>query len=100
MVFGELEQMSQEDGCLLGALRRLQSMLAEPGGLEHHARFFVESLARTAAGALLRSDGPAAVADAYITSRLDGTFRHTYGSGIVHGEHRVILERALPLDVI
>jgi hypothetical protein len=31
------------------------------------------------AAALLRETGPAAIADAFIASRLDGGFRRTYG---------------------
>jgi putative acyl-CoA dehydrogenase len=56
----------------------------------------VEALARTAAAALLRAHAPAAVADAFVASRLGGGFRHTYGAGGAAADSRAILERTLP----
>jgi putative acyl-CoA dehydrogenase len=49
-----------------------------------------------AAGALLRAHAPAAVADAYIATRLAGDFRQTWGQGLEKADTRVILDRTLP----
>jgi putative acyl-CoA dehydrogenase len=56
----------------------------------------VERLALVAAGAILRAHAPAAVADAFIGSRLSGDFRHTYGQGVEWADTRAIVDRTLP----
>ena len=99
-VLEELARLAQGEERLQGALWRLQAMQAEAGALEVQARSFVESLARTAAGALLYAHGPPEVAEAFIASRLEGAFCHTYGSGMAHLDSREILERALPADLL
>ena len=95
-VMSELEAASRGDPRLEASLAGLRALLADPGTLEGHARHFVESLARTAAASLLRARAPAAVADAFITGRLEAPFRHTYGAGPAPAGSRAILERTLP----
>ena len=56
----------------------------------------VEGLALLAAGCILRAHAPAAVADAFITTRLSGSFRHTWGQGLERADARAIIDRALP----
>jgi putative acyl-CoA dehydrogenase len=64
---------------LIEAVTRLRERFAEPADLEADSRQVVESLVYVTAAALLRETGPAAIADAFIASRLDGGFRRTYG---------------------
>ena len=95
-VLAELDDAAAGEPRIEAALRELRSLLGDPVSLERQARHLVESLARTAAAALLRAHAPAAVADAFIAGRLDGGFRHTYGAGAGGADSRAILERALP----
>ncbi|WP_420348900.1 isovaleryl-CoA dehydrogenase [Pelagibius sp.] len=96
LVFDELETASGDDRVLASALRDLREV--EPEGLGPGARRFVERLAVTAAAVLLRRHAPAAVADAFISSRLVDGFRHTYGAGTAHADSRAIVDRALPAE--
>jgi putative acyl-CoA dehydrogenase len=98
-VLAELDDAAAGEPRLEAALRELHSLLGDPASLERRARHLVETLARTAAAALLRVHAPAAVADAFIAGRLDGGFRHTYGAGAAVPDSRAILERALPVDL-
>jgi putative acyl-CoA dehydrogenase len=95
-VLAELDAAGAGDRQLQASLRDLRALLIEPAGLEGRARHVVEALARTAAAALLRAHAPAAVADAFVASRLGGGFRHTYGAGGAAADSRAILERTLP----
>ena len=87
-----------EDKALVAAFAQVQSILHEPRTLDLRARELVEGLARVAAGALLRAHAPAAVADAYIATRLGGDVRQTYGQGLEKADTRAILDRAFPGD--
>jgi putative acyl-CoA dehydrogenase len=79
---------------IAAAVARLRERFADPAGLEANLRHAVEQLVYTVAASLLRS-GPAAVADAFIASRLDGTFRRTYGI-LPSADVDAILARAIP----
>jgi putative acyl-CoA dehydrogenase len=50
----------------------LQAMLAAPGNFEAQARLIIEQMALCVSASLLLRNAPAAVADAYCTSRLAG----------------------------
>ncbi|MGE5512677.1 MAG: isovaleryl-CoA dehydrogenase [Bacteroidota bacterium] len=95
-VIAELDDSVADDRALKAALARVQQMLHEPRELDVRARALVERLALVAAGAILRAHAPAAVADAFIGSRLSGDFRHTYGQGVEWADARAIVDRALP----
>ncbi len=95
-VIAELDDSVADDRALKAALARVQQMLHEPRELDVRARALVERLALVAAGAILRAHAPAAVADAFIGSRLSGDFRHTYGQGVEWADTRAIVDRALP----
>ena len=96
-VIAELKSEAQGDRALTGAIAGLAERIARGAIDEGQARGLVEDLARTAAGVLLRKHAPAPIADAFIASRLEGGFRHTYGAGgIASSDTRAILERALP----
>jgi putative acyl-CoA dehydrogenase len=80
---------------LAAAVVRLRDRLAAPSGVETDLRDVVENLVQVVAAALLTASAPAAVADAFIASRLDGGFRRTYG--LARGaDVDAILARALP----
>ena len=58
----------------------------------------VEGLALAAAGALLYENAPPAVSEAFLTTRLAGRWRHTYGQGLERADVRAIIDRALPAE--
>ncbi|MDX2201862.1 MAG: acyl-CoA dehydrogenase family protein [Hyphomicrobiaceae bacterium] len=74
----------------------VQEILCEPRLLDRRGRALAEGLALYAAGALLRAHAPAAVADAFIGTRLGARPRQTYGQGLERADTRTILDRALP----
>jgi len=70
------------DAHLKAHLARVQAMLHEPRLLDRRGRDLAEALAMLAAGTILRAHAPAAVADAFIGTRLSGPGRQTYGQGL------------------
>jgi putative acyl-CoA dehydrogenase len=96
MVLEELGVSAGDDAGLKAALARLQALLHAPRDLDQRARALVEGSALLAAGCILRAHAPAAVADAFITTRLSGSFRHTWGQGLERADARAIIDRALP----
>lgn len=97
-VIAELARDSQGDPALSASIAQISAQAA--GNVaEADARGFVEALARTAAGVLLRRHAPEPVADAFIGSRLQGSFRHTFGAAIGAVDSRAILDRAWPINV-
>ncbi len=92
----ELRAACAGDAALTAAFERLQAVLYEPRLLDVRARQLVESLAKLAAAAILRSQGNAAVADAFIATRIDGPARSTYGQGLEAFDLKAILSRATP----
>jgi putative acyl-CoA dehydrogenase len=71
-------------------------MLQEPRLLDGRGRALTEALAVLAAASLLRAHAPAAVADAFIASRLAGAPRQTYGQGLESADTGAIVDRAYP----
>jgi putative acyl-CoA dehydrogenase len=96
MVMEELDRMVGDDRRLRAAHERVQSFLQEPALLDLRGRTLVEALAVLAAGAILKAGAPAAVADAFIATRLGGAPRQTYGQGVERADVRAIIERASP----
>jgi putative acyl-CoA dehydrogenase len=95
-VLEELEHAIGDDAQLKAALDRIRSLLYEPRLLDLCGRALVETLALTAAGAILRAHAPSAVADAFIATRLCGLPRQSYGQGLERVDTKSILARALP----
>jgi putative acyl-CoA dehydrogenase len=93
-VIEELTEAVGDDPQLKGGLERVRALLHQPQLLEIRARMVLEGLALLAAGAILRAHAPAAVADAFIATRLTGAPRQTYGQGLEHADTRAILARA------
>jgi putative acyl-CoA dehydrogenase len=96
MVIEELAGAAGDDRHLNAQLARIQGMLQEPRLLDVRGRALVEALATLAAATLLRAHAPAAVADAFIGTRLAGDPRQTYGQGLEWADTRAIIDRALP----
>ena len=96
LVMDDLAATAGGDPHLKAHLARVQKLLHEPRLLEQRGRALTESLATLAAGTILRAHAPAAVADAFIATRLTGAPRQTYGHGLDTADTRAIVERALP----
>jgi putative acyl-CoA dehydrogenase len=96
-VMDELAQASAGDAGLKAAHARVAALLHEPRLLDSRARQLAEQLALLAAGAILRAHAPAAVADAFIATRLVASSRaRIYGSGLDKADVGAILARATP----
>jgi len=96
VVMEDLAAAADGDAHLKAFLARIQAMLHEPRLLDRRGRDLAEALALLAAGTILRAHAPAAVADAFIATRLSGTMRQTYGQGLDWADTRAIVDRALP----
>jgi putative acyl-CoA dehydrogenase len=96
VVMEELAEATAGDAHLTAAHARLESILHEPRAMDERARTLVEGLAQLAAGAIMRAHAPAAVADAFVATRLGMLSRQTYGVGLDWADTRGILARATP----
>ena len=94
-VLEDLSPLTAGDAHLQAGLRRIEAMLHEPRLLDRRGRALAEMLAVVSAGAILRAHAPAAIADAFIATRLSGSPRHTYGIGVDWADTSAILERAM-----
>ncbi|MDX2159220.1 MAG: isovaleryl-CoA dehydrogenase [Hyphomicrobiaceae bacterium] len=95
-VLDDLGEVARLDPHLKAGLERVEAILHEPRFLDRRARQLVETLAVVTAGVVLRGHAPAAIADAFIISRLSGLPRTTYGQGIDWADATAIVARALP----
>jgi putative acyl-CoA dehydrogenase len=95
-VMEELKQAAGDDAHLKAAHARLESILQEPRLLDVRGRTLVEGLAVLAAGTILRAHAPAAVADAFIATRMGSIPRFTYGQGLDWADKSAIIARATP----
>lgn len=77
----------------MAALRR---ELAGSEDMEPRARTIVERMALVLQGSLLVRHGPAAVADAFCASRLDGDSGRAFGTLPPSAEVEAIVDRARP----
>ena len=96
IVMEDLAAAVGDDAQLKSHLARVQSLLHEPRMLDRRARDLSEALALLGAGTILRAHAPAAVADAFIGTRLSGGPRQTYGQGLDWADTRAIVDRTLP----
>jgi putative acyl-CoA dehydrogenase len=85
------------DKRLSAQLAAVRDLLHKPRDLEVNLRALVEGLATVAAAALLRVNAPAAVADAFLATRLEGGQHRTYGQGLQRVDRATIIDRAWPL---
>jgi putative acyl-CoA dehydrogenase len=96
IVMEDLATGAGDDAHLKAHLARIQRWLHEPRLLDRRGRDLAEALATLAAGTILRAHAPAAIADAFVCTRLSGAARQTYGQGLDWTDTRAIVERALP----
>jgi putative acyl-CoA dehydrogenase len=96
IVIDDLRTLSGDDPLLKQALVRVEDLLHEPRELDLRARTLAEQLAHLSAAVVLRAHAPGVVADAFITTRLAGAFRQTYGQGLEGQDTSAILARVLP----
>lgn len=96
MVLEHLKGLTGNEVHLKAQYDYIQEILCEPRLLDRRGRDLTEALAIYAAAALLRAHAPAAVADAFIRSRIGGRRLQTYGQGFEKADTRAILQRALP----
>ncbi len=75
---------------------KLQQHLGDRNDLEFRARHLANQLSLTMQAHLLIQAGNAAVADAFIASRLDGDSNHSFGTLPVGIDTAALLERARP----
>jgi putative acyl-CoA dehydrogenase len=94
IVMDDLAAVAGGDAYLKSHLARVQGLLHEPRLLDKRGRDLAEALALLAAGTILRAHAPAAVADAFIGTRLSGGVRQTYGQGLDWADTRAIVERS------
>ena len=87
---------AQGDARLVNAVEKLRERFANPSGLDADIRYVVERLIHCAAACLLVLYAPNAVSDAFIASRLKGSYRHSYGA-LRGADIGAILERAQPV---
>jgi putative acyl-CoA dehydrogenase len=96
-LFADLDQAAGADSRLDQAVVRLRKELADPA--EGRARHLAEAIALTLQGALLVRYGDAAVADAFVASRLavdDGSWGRAFGTLPSGADTAAIVRRATP----
>jgi putative acyl-CoA dehydrogenase len=95
-VLAELETAASGEQRLLPAVDRIKRLLGDCARDQSLARTLVEQLALAQAGALLLHHAPQEVSDAFLATRLAGSWRNTYGAGGWRADTRSILVRAAP----
>ena len=77
-------------------IAQLQSALRDADGIEARARSLTQDIALAMQAALLLRFAPAAVSEAFCTSRLGGDWGHVLGTLAKHTDFETILQRAWP----
>ncbi|HLT78605.1 MAG TPA: isovaleryl-CoA dehydrogenase [Ferrovibrio sp.] len=95
--FAELAPVRGNDRRLDAAVASLQDEFTDLAGIEQRARRVVEKMMTVLQAALLVQHSPAAVADAFCASRLDGDWGHAFGTLPGGVDFRAIAERARPV---
>ena len=94
--FAELEAASGGDARLDEAIQEIRDELAAPNALEGRMRGLVELMALALQAALMLRHGDAAVAAAFIGSRLGRRWRGAFGTLPADADLDAILARAMP----
>lgn len=95
-VLDEIVRVAGNERRIARLVGAIGDALGEADRREARARHLLELFARAAAGALLLAHAPPAVSGAFLATRLDGAFRHTYGASADELDAEPILERVLP----
>ncbi|MCF6344531.1 MAG: acyl-CoA dehydrogenase family protein [Devosiaceae bacterium] len=98
IVLASFNDVASQDTRLQSGLNLLHEMLADRGRLETNGRAIVELLALLAAGSLLSQHAPSEISNAFLSTRLTGRWRHTYGASIEKMDTRAILARHSPIS--
>jgi putative acyl-CoA dehydrogenase len=93
----EVEAATGADNRLDAAAKRLRAELADPHGLESRGRRLAALMAVCLQGSLLVRYAPAAVADAFCATRLDGDWGWVPGTLPMGLDAKTIVDRAAPL---
>jgi putative acyl-CoA dehydrogenase len=91
-----IDTLGGRDPRIEAALDRIETYLAEAMRDQAVARTLVEELALAQAAALLLAHAPPATSDAFLATRLAGTWRSTYGAGAGKIDARSLVDRAAP----
>jgi putative acyl-CoA dehydrogenase len=95
--FTELSKGMGQIKLLDTAIARLKDAFTDLSNIEYRARYLVEQLALTMQGSLLVQAGNAAVAEAFVTSRLGDRGERNYGTLPRGLDVGLLLQRANPL---
>ena len=95
-VLAELETAASGEQRLRSAVDRIKQLLGDCARDQSLARTLVEQLALAQAGAQLLHHAPQEASDAFLATRLAGSWRNTYGAGGQRADTRSILARAAP----
>ena len=95
-VLTELETLAAGEPRINAAVSRIKDLLGEASHDQGAARTLVELLALAQAAALLVRHVPTTVSDAFLATRLQGSWRTTYGVGLAKADTRAIVARAAP----
>jgi putative acyl-CoA dehydrogenase len=90
----EVDSAAGADARLDAAVKRLRAELADPAGIQARARRVATLMAVCLQGALLVRHAPAAVADAFCASRLDGDWAPVLGTLPPSADTTAIVDRA------
>jgi putative acyl-CoA dehydrogenase len=80
LIFAKMGQCIQGNARLTSAIEKLRDRFANPSGLEADMRYVMENFVHMFAACQLLNEAPDAISDAFISSRIKGVYRHTYGS--------------------
>ncbi|MFY2860052.1 acyl-CoA dehydrogenase family protein [Mycobacterium sp. THU-M104] len=95
VLFSELENGATQDARLRAHVERLRSELGDLDTIGYRARKVAEDICLALQGALLVRHGHPAVAEAFLTTRLDGRWGGAFGTMPAGLDVSPILERAL-----
>ncbi len=95
VLFGELENSATQDARLDAHVERLRNELGDLDTIGYRARKVAEDICLALQGALLVRHGHPAVAEAFLTTRLDGRWGGAFGTMPAGLDVSPILERAL-----
>lgn len=91
-----LSEAAAADARIGDRVAAIEALLVQPDALETQARYLVESLAVVIQGYLLLQHAPAAIADAFIATRIAHQGGLAYGTLPRTVDHRRIVARAWP----
>jgi putative acyl-CoA dehydrogenase len=96
LVLEDLRAAGSDHPTLARSIDAVEDVLQEPALIDARARMLAEKLALVAAGVVLRGASPEPVSEAWLSTRLGGSFRQTYGQGLERADTHSILERVCP----